>query len=205
MEWDTPIGQANSCGGDALIRLEAFHEVSGYNASLIAGEEPEMCFRLREKGWEIQRIAAEMTQHDADVHEFGQWFRRSIRSGYAFAKGKAMHGQSKEGYCVHEVKSIIEWALLLPAAALLLSWISWGASLLLFTAYYLLFKRVRDQRIEHGDQPQHAELYARYIIVGKYAQLLGCMRFWSDKFLGRTGSIIEYKNSKTNNAQPQGA
>ncbi len=200
MEWDTPIGKASSCGGDALIRLEAYYKVGGYNASLIAGEEPEMCFRLRDKGWEIERIAAEMTLHDADVHEFGLWFRRSVRSGYAFAMGKAMHGRSSEQYCVHEVKSIVQWALLLPAIALMLSWITWGVSLLLLGGYYLLYKRVRNHRKDHGDQPQYAELYARYIIIGKYAQLTGCMRYWYDQFLGRKGELIEYKNT-----QPQGA
>lgn len=199
MEWDTPIGKASSCGGDALIRMEAYYKVGGYNASLIAGEEPEMCFRLRGNAWEIERIAAEMTLHDADVHEFGLWFRRSMRSGYAFATGKAMHGRSSEKYCVHEVKSIILWALLLPAAALIFSTITWGASLLLFGGYYLLYKRVRDHRTDHGDQPQYAEVYARYIIVGKYAQMTGCMRYWYDQFLGRKGELIEYKNT-----QPQG-
>ena len=43
---------------------------SGFNATLIAGEEPELCLRLRQKGWEIWRLDAEMTLHDAAMTKF---------------------------------------------------------------------------------------------------------------------------------------
>ena len=37
------------------MRVEAFEAVGGYRAQLIAGEEPELCVRLREIGWKIWR------------------------------------------------------------------------------------------------------------------------------------------------------
>ena len=61
LEWNTPIGERQECGGDCLIRRAAFDEAGGYRDDLIAGEEPEMCLRLREKGWRIWRLDAEMT------------------------------------------------------------------------------------------------------------------------------------------------
>ena len=36
-----------------LVRVEAFEAVGGFRPELIAGEEPELCMRLREKGWKI--------------------------------------------------------------------------------------------------------------------------------------------------------
>ena len=59
MEWDTPIGEAPACGGDALVRVEAFDVVRGFSTSLIAGEEPELCLRLREQGWKIWLLDTE--------------------------------------------------------------------------------------------------------------------------------------------------
>ena len=50
MEWDTPIGETKACGGDAMMRVESFQQVDGFNPLLIAGEEPELCVRLRQKG-----------------------------------------------------------------------------------------------------------------------------------------------------------
>src|SRR5262249_30270274 len=56
MEWDTPIGEAGACGGDAMMRVPALRQVGGYRASLIAGEEPELCTRLRGAGWKVLRL-----------------------------------------------------------------------------------------------------------------------------------------------------
>src|SRR4051812_21398157 len=47
IEWDTPVGEAKACGGDALMRCDAFRQVNGYRPDLIAGEEPDLCVRLR--------------------------------------------------------------------------------------------------------------------------------------------------------------
>ena len=52
-EWDTPIGQALACGGDALMRFAAVRAVGGYNPALIAGEEPDLCLRLRAAGFDL--------------------------------------------------------------------------------------------------------------------------------------------------------
>ena len=64
IEWDTPVGEAHACGGDAVIRVAALQQVGGYNSDVIAGEEPEMCVRLRQAGWTIHRLGAEMTLHE---------------------------------------------------------------------------------------------------------------------------------------------
>jgi len=60
LEWDTPVGQASACGGDALMRADAVQQAGGFNPNLIAGEEPELCVRLRAAGWQIWRLDAEM-------------------------------------------------------------------------------------------------------------------------------------------------
>ena len=85
LEWDTPVGTAVACGGDAFVRVAAFNEVGGFSEDLIAGEEPDLCFRLRRAGWRIFRMDAEMTLHDADMTRASQWWQRSVRSGYATA------------------------------------------------------------------------------------------------------------------------
>src|SRR5205814_5820312 len=74
LEWDTPIGEAKSCGGDSVMRVEAFKQAGRYDATVVAGEEPELCQRMREKGWKVLRIDAEMTIHDSAMHHFGQWW-----------------------------------------------------------------------------------------------------------------------------------
>ena len=36
-EWDTPIGEARECGGDALVRCAALDQIGGYNARFTGG------------------------------------------------------------------------------------------------------------------------------------------------------------------------
>ena len=44
-----PIGEAKACGGDAMMRCLHFKQAGGFNPNLIAGEEPELCVRLRQR------------------------------------------------------------------------------------------------------------------------------------------------------------
>ena len=120
MEWNTPVGVARACGGDALIRLSAFQQVGGYDPAVIAGEEPELCVRLRAAGWIIRRIDHEMTLHDAAMTRLGQWWKRNVRAGHAYAQGNAMHGGPPERFREREVRSIRVWGVGPIAAAAVL-------------------------------------------------------------------------------------
>ncbi|TCM78975.1 glycosyltransferase family 2 protein [Rhodovulum steppense] len=143
-EWDTPVGQARSCGGDALIRTEALAAVGGYDPTLIAGEEPELCVRLRAAGWEIWRLDAEMTLHDAAMTRFGQWWQRTRRGGHAFAQGAAMHGAPPERHYVPQLRRALAWGIALPLVTLLGAFFTpWALVLLLAWPAQALRLRLR--------------------------------------------------------------
>jgi GT2 family glycosyltransferase len=74
-EWKRPIGEAEACGGNAVFRVAAFEQVGGFRLGLVAGEEPELCLRLREQGWKVWRLDTAMAVHDAAMTRFGQWWR----------------------------------------------------------------------------------------------------------------------------------
>ena len=193
LEWDTPIGEAKECGGDSMMRVSAFERVKGFNPSLIAGEEPELCLRLRQQGWKILRLDAEMTLHDAQITRFSQWWRRSLRSGYAYAEGFWLHGNTPERYCFKETKSIWLWGLVIPCLALGLSWFSHGWSLLLLLAYPLLIWKIYRYFQTRGWTSKNAWLYSISCIVIKFPQLQGQIQFIVGKLLRRQNKLIEYK------------
>ena len=88
LEWDSPVGEAKACGGDALMRApRRSRQVGGYNPAIIAGEEPEYACGCGKAGWTILRIDAEMTLHDMAMTRFGQWWKRTVRAGHAYAEG----------------------------------------------------------------------------------------------------------------------
>lgn len=202
LEWDTPIGEADACGGDALYRREAFEAVSGFDETLIAGEEPELCFRLRREGGKIRRLDAPMTLHDADVHRFGQWWKRTVRSGHAAAEAWALHGSNGQTGMVRIAKSALFYGLAAPLAgvggffalrAIGLGWWSLAAPIGTLVLWNLLVSRVRAARLDDGDPPEVASLYARYTFLGKFAETTGVLKFALGRLRGQRSTLIEYK------------
>jgi GT2 family glycosyltransferase len=193
LEWDTPIGPADFCGGDALMRVEAVQAVGGYDDSLIAGEEPDLCLRLRRLGWGVRRIDAEMTLHDAAMTRFGQWWKRNVRSGHAYAEGAARHGHGAERYWVRETRSNWFWGLGVPAMALGMSPVTAGLSLALLGSYGALGARVYRYARRRGFGADDARLFAASCVVGKVPQAVGQGLYWLRRTTGRRGRLIEYK------------
>jgi GT2 family glycosyltransferase len=194
IEWDTPIGETDACGGDAMVRVLPFRAVGGFDAELIAGEEPELCYRLRRGGAHIVRLDCEMTLHDAAMHRVAQWWRRSARAGHAYAESAYLHGCEPERFRVREVASILAWGAALPVLALAGAAATRGASLALLGAYAILAMRVYAKRRRLGDSGSEARLYAGATTLGKLAQLQGLAQFsWNRIVRRRRTSLIEYK------------
>jgi GT2 family glycosyltransferase len=190
MEWDTPVGEARACGGDALMRLDVLEHVHGYREDLIAGEEPELCVRIRQRGWTIQRIAAEMTLHDAAMLRFGQWWRRMQRSGHGFAEGAALHGAPPERHWVRETRRALLWGALLPAtillAALLIS--PWALCALALYPAQMLRLALRGTR-----DPASNRLLAVFHTIGRFPEAHGVLTYWWRRRTRATRRLIEYK------------
>jgi len=190
IEWDTPVGETKACGGDAMMRVNAFENVRGFRSSLIAGEEPELCVRLREAGWKIWRLDAEMTLHDAAITRFGQWWKRSMRSGYAFAEGVHLHGAPPEFHRVKESRSVWLWGLGIPALTIcMVVWFgTFGLAVLLAYPAQVLRLALR------GTRSLTENLWhALFLVLGKFPEMIGQMNFLFNRLAKRAGRLIEYK------------
>ncbi len=197
MEWDTPVGATAHCGGDALIRTAALQQAGGYRDDLIAGEEPELCVRLRTAGWRVWRIDHEMTQHDIDIGSFAQWWKRSVRSGYAYAEGAALHGAPPERHWVRESRSIWIWGAAIPLSAVLFAWPTGGKSLLLAAiAYLALFAKILLGRAADRMEPvASAAPFASWCVAMKWPQAVGQSLYWYRRWRGSSSEIIEYNTN----------
>lgn len=192
IEWNTPIGDTKSCGGDALIRVKAFQQVNGYNDSLIAGEEPEMCFRMRQQGWKIRRLDAEMTLHDAAMTKVSQWWKRHKRAGHAYAESYDLHGRSTEQFRKHDCMRILFWGATFPLSTAFLCFFNimfaW-----LFLVYPLQVIRLTFKYFRQFKQLKPSFFYALSNVASKFAQFNGLFSFYINKLRGKANTIIEYK------------
>lgn len=194
IEWNTPVGDAKACGGDAMFRVTALREVDGFDASLIAGEEPDLCLRLRQRKWRIQRLDAEMTTHDAAITSFFQWWRRAKRAGYAYAEGAARHGKPPEKHWVREARSGIVFGAVLPLTVLLTIPVTRGWSAVTLGAYAVSFARAHRHLISRGFSDSDARLYAAFCMLGKFPEAVGQASYWCGRLAGRKPELIEYKS-----------
>ena len=194
---------------------------------MAAGEEPELCQRLREKGWKVLRIDAEMTVHDSAMLRFGQWWKRAVRSGYGAMDVATRFRRGKDGLFVKQVKSARVWAVTWPASVV-------TTALLTFVNVWLLGRRFLPPREASGAAIgaalccgglvaalwplqvlrlawkarrrvggwRTALAYGLLTMVGKFANVAGQHRYRRDRATGRNTRMIEYKSAPPHPTPP---
>jgi GT2 family glycosyltransferase len=190
VEWNTPVGETKACGGDALMRIDAFEQIGHFRVDVSAGEEPELCVRMRAGGWRIWRLDIDMTLHDAAMTRFGQWWRRALRAGYAYAQGAYLHGAQPERHYVWESRRAWLWGIWLPliclAASLVFGFWGWAAWLI----YPLQMVRLT---VRNSGPLRLRVLLAVFQVLARFPEGLGQVKFLRDRFLRSQTGLIEYK------------
>ena len=189
LEWSAPIGRVMSCGGDAMMRRQAFEAAGGFNETIVAGEEPELCFRLRSRGGTIWRLDTEMTLHDAALRRFSQWWKRAVRSGYGCAQIlDVQKGRVASGYTRQTVKHVA-WSLLAPFALLAAAFVSkWLLALLL--VYPVQILRIAVRARSRSSDPW---TYAMVMTVSHFAGFQGACQYAWHAATGRIPRQSDYK------------
>jgi hypothetical protein len=187
-------GEVDYVGGNAMLRARAFAAAGGFSADMIAGEEPELCLRLRRAGGRILLLDQEMVFHDAAMLQFGEWWRRTQRTGWAYAEGATLHGRGPEYHWVRKAVSVAFWGLAVPLTALLLAWPTRGASLLLLLGYPVLGWRVWRGARRRGTPPDQARLQAAFTVLGKFAQAAGQVQFAATRLRRRRGRVVDWRS-----------
>ena len=186
-EWDGIAGKSLECGGDAFVRTQAFEDAGMYRPSLIAGEEPELCVRLRSRGWAIWRLGCEMTLHDADMTTFRQWWLRNRRAGYAFAEVSTLHWRSPHGIWRRSLLRSIAWGGALPLAAA--AGLADPAAFALLALYPAQMARIAAREKFRGLGWRNGF----FDVFGKFAEFHGVATYFANRLIGRGQKIIEYK------------
>lgn len=195
-EWNVPVGVAESCGGIALHRAATLAAAGGFNEALIAGEEPDLCLRLRRAGWSIVRIDADMGDHDANILRFAQWWRRTVRAGFAYADHVWRYRSAGLPSWKRQTARFAFWGIVLPAtiAALLvaLALIGWPLAWAMFPLLAYPSQFVRIWLRERRRFPYPAQV-AALTVIGKFAEAFGALKFLGVVATRRKAGLIEYK------------
>ncbi len=191
LEWNGPVGPVGYFGGDVLVRVAALRQVGGYRDSLVAGEEPELCHRLRRAGYEIYHLDLPMTDHDLAIKRFSAYWRRCYRTGYAYAQvarltqGETFGRQSR--------RNLVQGCIYLGGPVILFIVLRlWALPLLLCGGLALwgrTFLRARMRQVATSTRL----LYAFHSHLCQVPIFFGQVRFFLDHSRAVQGKLIEYK------------
>jgi len=193
IEWNTPIGETLAVLGDMCVKVSVFKEVDGFNEQIIAAEDDDICLRVRHAGYSVFRLGANMSQHDANIMQLSQWYRRSKRGGHGYANIYHIHGSGPEKYFRRELLSIALWGGSVPLAFIFFLLINPTIALLIFTIYSLFITKTVFRRLKMGDSVNVAFAYGLLIFTGKLPELIGAFQYWKNQLLCRKHQLIEYK------------
>lgn len=188
-EWNTAVGRADACGGDALMRMSALDEVGGFNPGLMASEEPDLTARLRNRGWEVWRLDGAMSEHDARILTFAQWWRRTTRSGYGYAQAWMSTKDLPERVNGKLLRSALLWVIGVPLAVLLIALATGRAELLLLLPLLYLLQTLR-MTLRQRPISLHGLRTSAMMMLAKVPELIGASRFL---LRPRSSLMIEYK------------
>lgn len=196
IEWDGPPGETSACGGNSMMRIRAVQAAGGWDATVIAGEDDEVCVRIRRAGFRILRIDAEMGLHDAAMTKASQWWRRAVRAGHCFAQGFAMHGGPPERLWLRKNLSILFNAVAVPLVALGAAWPTGGLSLLLLAWYPVSVFRTYRSSLRRGLPARDAWAWAISCWLSNVPNLVGVAKYVAARLRRRPERIIEYKGAQ---------
>lgn len=204
LDWIVPAGAIEFCGGEALVRREVLEIVGGYDERLMAAEDTELCARIRAFGYTILHLDLPMVHHDLAMTRFSQYWRRALRTGYAYAQvserirpvdspvwyRQARRNRAQGAAMLATIVGALILAVAIRSFVPLLILIAIAAALSVRTAVRSRWKNAPlPTRLLHG---LHSHLVQIPLLFGQF-------RYQLDRFSGRNRELIEYKDAPLTN------
>jgi hypothetical protein len=207
LEWNKPLGDHGHCGGNAMMRVRVLATLdgqAGFDEGLLAGEEPDLCERVRSKGHIVRRIAAPMARHDLAMRSFGQWWTRQRKGGYGSFDVTLFGPRVSRHIFRKAVLSSLVWGLaffvgvgaLAGAMGTWRGW-AWAGLVVLGAAGVWLLQALRIGRgaQRRGLATSDAIAFGVLTMLSKVAYVVGGVRNLRDRVLGRGPATINYKGA----------
>ena len=190
-EWNRPAGVTSACGGIAMMRADLFESVGGFRDDIPAGEEAELCSRLRARGAIVWRLTTPMALHDAAMYRFGQWWIRNKRTGFGYANTLSMRLGNDESADLRRVLRPWLWAIVLPVLTGLGFTFGGPAALLLLLMYPA--QVIRNALAAEGTWRVRLER-GFFLTLGKFPELVGELQFWKSRRASAASASFDYKS-----------
>jgi glycosyltransferase involved in cell wall biosynthesis len=201
LDWIFPPGETQFCGGDVVMRRSAIEQVHGYDPTLIAGEEPELCRRLRARGYRILHIDSPMTGHDLAMTAWNQYWRRATRAGHAYAEVSSRFASSEDPLWTAESRANLRrggfWIASFALAVLAFCFTPWTLAAWLAMLVLLALRSSWKSRWKAPGEPLLLVAYGLHSHLQQIPIFLGQLQFYRDRKRGKKRNLIEYKEGSS--------
>jgi uncharacterized membrane protein YdcZ (DUF606 family) len=153
-------------------------------------------------------IDSPMVLHDARISTFREWWKRGQRSGFAYSQLVHIHGGSGNEEWSKQLRSIAFWGGALPSLALfgslstalylthsepvILLLIGSAIILYIIQAFRILLEERR-----RGTSLKLSAAYSLFLLVGKFAQFNGALKYCWRVITGTRQRVFDYKKDRS--------
>jgi len=200
LDWVYAPGCTEFCGGDALFRREVLEATGGFDETLIAGEEPELCRRILGLGFKIVHVDRAMTKHDLAITKFSQYWRRATRAGHAFAEVSERFAATANPFWLEDARRNRRRALVLLGMVLAtlvagVAFVSVWPIVALVALFALLALRTAWRARWKSADTFALLLYGVHSHLQQLPIFVGQLQFRLNRRRGRQAELVEYKGS----------
>jgi glycosyltransferase involved in cell wall biosynthesis len=200
LDWVYPPGLTQFCGGDVLMRRQVLLETGGFDERLIAGEEPELCHRIRARECGILHIDFPMTGHDLQITRWSQYWKRAIRAGHAYAEVSERFRNSEDPFWTSDRRRNLMrgscWLISLATAIVAIALFGLVPIALWFCLLLLLSLRSAWKARWKQSTPGTLLLYGIHSHLQQIPIFMGQLRYELGKKRRKTQKLIEYKERR---------
>lgn len=199
LEWNScAAGEVDAVGGIFMIRREAFDSVGGFDPTVTAGEEPELCHRLIRKGWHLLRVDRDMALHDLAMTRFAQWWKRQIRTGYGSLDVATRFGLAAYKRITYRARFWSAWPLVVIGTSTVTAFAAGPvpaivAALLTISLWPTQWCRIAVRTFRGGHPFYVCVAYAFFTMISFWPQMVGQILYWNDRMAKRPIRLLEHK------------
>jgi glycosyltransferase involved in cell wall biosynthesis len=200
-EWNSSgTGEVDAVGGIFMIRRQAFDSVGGFDPTVAAGEEPELCQRLIRKGWRLVRLDRDMALHDLAMTRFGQWWKRQVRTGYGGLDVDTRFGLPGYKRITYRARFWSAWPLFVLGISTITGFVMGPVpavivALLTVSIWPAQLCRIALRAWHRGNQFTVSVAYAFFTMISFWPQMVGQLLYWNDRLTKRRFRLLEHKTN----------
>jgi len=178
IDWQYPEGTALYCGGAAMFRREPLQTVGGFPEDVAYGEEPLLCWRLRnEQGVRVYHIQHTMAEHDLAYAGFRDYWRRNIRVGETYAEIAHRCKDTDDPFWSRETRQQMIWGTFLGLLVIVLVVLPFLIKAVILVGILAVVARKTVHALRRGNGLAVATVYAIHTYLAKISIAYGVLKW----------------------------